>query len=59
MPFLSLLLIFLLDYMPHQKEDYNLYSPLSVANVHLEKSCYIKYLGVYIDCHLTWCDHFD
>ena len=31
----------------------------SVANVHLEKSFCVKYLGVYIDCHLTWHDHID
>ena len=43
--------------MPCQKENYNLYTPLSVANVHLEKSFCVKYLGVYIDCHLTWRDH--
>ena len=33
----------------------NLYPPL--ANVHLEKSFCAKYLGMYIDCHLTWHDH--
>ena len=42
-----------------QKESYNLYPPLTVANVHLEKSFCVKYLGVYIDCHLTWHDHID
>ena len=46
-----------LIFMPCQKENYNLYTPLSVANVHLEKSFCVKYLGVYIDCHLTWRDH--
>ena len=45
--------------MPRQKESYNLYPPLTVANVHLEKSFCVKYLGVYIDCHLTWHDHID
>jgi len=45
--------------MPRQKESYNLNPPLTVANVHLEKSFYVKYLGVYIDCHLTWHDHID
>ena len=45
--------------MPRQKENYNLYPPLSVANVYLQKSFCVKYLGVYIDCHLTWHDHID
>ena len=49
-------LIFLLL---RQKENYNLYPPLNVANVHLEKSFWVKYLGVYINCHLTWHDHID
>ena len=46
-------------FMPRQKESYNLYPPLTVANVYLEKSSCVKYLGVYIDCHLTWHDHID
>ena len=45
--------------MPRQKESYNLYPPLTVANVYLDKSSCVKYLGVYIDCHLTWHDHID
>ena len=48
-----------LIFMPPQKESYNLYQPLTVANVHLKKSFRVKYLGVYIDCHLTWHDHID
>ena len=48
-----------LIFMPLQKESYNPYPPLTVANVHLEKSFCVKYLGVYIDCHLTWHDHID
>ena len=48
-----------LIFMPRQKESYNLYPPLTVANVHLENSFCVKYLGVYIDCHLTWHDHID
>ena len=45
--------------MPRQKESYHLYPPLTVANVHLEKSFSVTYLGVYIDCHLTWHEHID
>ena len=48
-----------LIFMPRQKESHNLYPPLTVANVHLEKSFSVKYLGVHIDCHLTWHDHID
>ena len=46
-------------FMPRQKESYNLYPPLTVANVYFDKSSGVKYLGVYIDCHLTWHDHID
>ena len=42
---------------PRQRELH--VSPLTVANVHLEKSFRVKYLGVYIDCHFTWHDHID
>ena len=48
-----------LIFMPRQKESYNLYPPLTVANIYLENSFCVKYLGVYIDCHLTWHDHID
>lgn len=34
-------------FMPRQKESYNLYPPLTVAKVYLEKSSCVKYLGVY------------
>ena len=46
-------------FIPRQKESYDLYPPLTVANVYLDKSSCVKYLGVYIDCHLTWHDHID
>ena len=46
-------------FMPRQRESYNLYPPLTIANVCLDKSSCVKYLGVYIDCHLTWHDHID
>ena len=56
---LNLTKIKYLIFLPRQKENYNLYPQLSVANVHLQKSFCVKYLGVYIDCHLTWHDHID
>ena len=31
-----------LIFLPHQKESYNLYPPLTVANFHLEKSFCVK-----------------
>ena len=34
--------------MPRLKESYHLYPPLTVANVHLEMSFSVTYLGVYI-----------
>ena len=48
-------------FIPRQNETYNLYPPLNVANANFysEKSSCVKYLGVYIDCHVTWHDHID
>ena len=46
-------------FMPRQKESYNLYPPLTAANVYLDKFSCVKYPGVCIDCHLTWHDHID
>lgn len=43
--------------MPCQRENYDIYPPLTAPNSHLEKSFCVKYPGVYIDCHLTWRDH--
>jgi len=45
--------------MPRRKKSHNLYPSQTVANVHLEKSFSVKYLGVYIDCDLTWHDYID
>jgi len=45
--------------MPRRKESHNLYPSQTVANVHLENSFSVKYLGVYIDCDLTWHDYID
>ena len=50
-----------LIFMSRQRKNHNLYPPLTVANVHLEKPFCVKYLGVYIDCHLiiSWHDCID
>ncbi|CAH3125697.1 unnamed protein product, partial [Porites lobata] len=40
--------VFLLLESLDTNKSYNLYPPLTVANVHLEKSFWVKYLGVYI-----------
>ena len=48
-----------LIFMPCQRENYDIYPPLTAPNSHLEKSFCVKYPGVYIDCHLTWRDHID
>ncbi|RMX46931.1 hypothetical protein pdam_00024873 [Pocillopora damicornis] len=34
--------------MPRQKESYNLYPPLTVANIYLENSFCVKYLGTLV-----------
>ena len=44
---------------PRQKVDYNLLPPLSIAGQCLEQVSKIKYLGIYIDSHLSWHDHID
>ena len=48
-----------LIFMPCQKENYDLYPPLTIAHVCLQQSYCIKYLGVYIYSCLTWHDHID
>ena len=37
----------------------NLHPPLKIANQYLEQSYNIKYLGLVIDCFLSWHDHID
>ena len=48
-----------LIFQPRQKVDYNLLPPLSIAGQCLEQVSKIKYLGIYIDSHLSWHDHID
>ena len=48
-----------LIFQPCQKVDYNLLTPLSIAGHCLEQVSKIKYLGIYIDNHLSWHDHID
>ena len=48
-----------LIFQPRQKVDYNLLFPLSIAGQFLEQVSKIKYLGIYIDSHLSWHDHID
>ena len=44
-------------FQPRQKVNYNLYSPLALANQILQQSQSVKYLGVFMDSHLGWNDH--
>ena len=48
-----------LIFQPRQKVDYNLLPPLSIAGQCLEQVSKMKYLGIYIDSHLSWHDHID
>ena len=48
-----------LIFQPRQKVDYNLLPPVSIAGQCLEQVSKIKYLGIYIDSHLSWHDHID
>ena len=44
---------------PRQKVNSNLHPPLKIADQYLEQSYNIKYLGLVIDCFLSWHDHID
>ena len=48
-----------LIFQPRQKVDYKILPPLSIAGQCLEQVSKIKYLGIYIDSHLSWHDHID
>ena len=48
-----------LVFQPRQKLNYNLYPPLKLADQDLEHSFTVKYLGLIIDCSLSWHDHID
>ena len=42
-----------------QKRNYNLHISLKLADRYLEQSFSVKYLGLIIDCSLSWHDHID
>ena len=46
-----------LVFQPRQKIDSNLYPPLKLADQYLEQSYSVKYLGLIIDCFLSWHEH--
>ena len=48
-----------LVFQPRQKVNSNLHPPLKIADQYLEQSYNIKYLGLIIDCFLSWHDHID
>ena len=48
-----------LIFQPRQKVNYNLYPTLKKADQCLEQSYSIKYLGLVIDCFLSWQDYID
>jgi len=48
-----------LVFQPRQKRNYNLHIPLKLADRYLEQSSSVKYLGLIIDCSLSWHDHID
>jgi len=48
-----------LVFQPRQKRNYNLHIPLKLADQYLEQSSSVKYLGLIIDCSLSWHDHID
>ena len=43
-----------LVFQPRQKISFNLYPPLKLADQYLEQSYSVKYLGLIIDCFLSW-----
>lgn len=44
-------------FQPRQKINSNLYPPLKLADQYLEQSYSVKYLGLIIDCFLSWHEH--
>ena len=46
-----------LVFQPRQKSNSNLYPPLKLADQYLEQSYIVKYLGLIIDCFLSWHEH--
>jgi len=46
-----------LVFQPRQKLNSNLYPPLKLADQYLEQSYNVKYLGLIIDCFLSWHEH--
>ena len=44
-------------FQPRQKLNSNLHLPLVLAGQSLDHSSSVKYLGLFIDCHLSWHDH--
>ena len=48
-----------LVFQPRQKINFDLYPPLKLADQYLEQSFSVKYLGLIIDCFLSWHEHID
>ena len=48
-----------LIFQPRQKLNYNLLPPLTLAEQYLDYSFNAKYLGLIIDCHLSWHDNIE
>lgn len=48
-----------LVFQPRQRNNYNLYPPLKLADQYLEQSHTVKQLGLVIDSFLSWHDHID
>ena len=46
-------------FQPRQKLNYNLYTPLKLADQYLEQSHSVNYLGLIVDCSLSWHHHID
>ena len=46
-------------FQPRQKLNSNLHLPLVLASQPLDHSSSVKYLGLFIDCHLSWHDHIE
>ena len=46
-------------FQPRQKLNSNLHLPLVLAGQPLDHSSSVKYLGLFIDCHISWHDHIE